>query len=99
MAGLNCWEYKKCGREPGGQKEKELGTCPAATQIKANGVHGGKNGGRCCWVVSGTFCGGSVQGTYASKLRNCIECEFYQSVISEVGKARKDSMEILSLLQ
>jgi hypothetical protein len=23
---INCWEFKKCGRQPGGHKEKELGT-------------------------------------------------------------------------
>jgi hypothetical protein len=27
---LNCWEVKKCGREPGGVKVKELGVCPAS---------------------------------------------------------------------
>jgi len=25
---LNCWEFKKCGREPGGEKASELGICP-----------------------------------------------------------------------
>lgn len=23
----NCWEFKKCGRETGGSKVKELGVC------------------------------------------------------------------------
>lgn len=26
---LNCWEFKKCGREPGGLKARERGACPA----------------------------------------------------------------------
>ena len=26
---MNCWEFKKCGREKHGVKEKELGRCPA----------------------------------------------------------------------
>jgi hypothetical protein len=26
----NCWEYMKCGREPGGEKVAELGICRAA---------------------------------------------------------------------
>ena len=30
----NCWEYKKCGREVGGAKVKDLGVCPAATNSK-----------------------------------------------------------------
>jgi hypothetical protein len=99
MSRMNCWEFKKCGREPAGVKAGELGVCPAAVNIKVDGIHGGKNGGRCCWVVSGTFCGGTVQGIYAAKLSNCIQCEFYQMVTSEEGKDRVDSMEILSKLQ
>lgn len=31
MAKLNCWEFKKCGRETGGLKIKEMGVCPDAT--------------------------------------------------------------------
>jgi len=26
---MNCWEFKKCGREKGGAKAKELGLWPA----------------------------------------------------------------------
>lgn len=32
MSRTNCWEYFKCGREPGGSKVDELGVCPAATE-------------------------------------------------------------------
>ena len=28
---LNCWEYKKCGRQPGGDRAKEMGICPVTT--------------------------------------------------------------------
>ncbi len=48
---LNCWEWKQCGREPGGVNVASLGICPASTEMKMNGVHGGKNGGRTCWIV------------------------------------------------
>ncbi len=61
----NCWEMKKCGREPGGVKTPELGLCPASTDKTADGLNGGKNGGRICWAVTGTFCGGKIQGTFA----------------------------------
>ncbi len=48
MKKINCWKYKKCGQEPGGNKVYELGVCPAATNSTANGINGGKNGGRIC---------------------------------------------------
>jgi len=72
MSKKNCWEVKKCGREPSGAKVKEFGVCPAAEQHRADGINGGVNGGRSCWAVAGTFCGGAVQGAFASKLDNCI---------------------------
>jgi hypothetical protein len=95
---LNCWEYKKCGREEGGMNTAEFGVCPAAKAVSVHGIHGGKNGGRCCWVVAGTFCDSGIQGIYAAKLKNCIQCNFYQLVIEEEGRNRVDSMEILAKL-
>lgn len=74
----NCWEVKKCGREPGGAKSKELGVCAAATAVTFNGKNGGKNGGRQCWRVAGTLCGGKVQGEYAAKAASCMVCEFFK---------------------
>ncbi|MEW6183512.1 MAG: two-CW domain-containing protein [Bacillota bacterium] len=79
----NCWEYKRCGREPGGAKTQQLGVCPAATETRMDGVHGGKNAGRSCWVLAGTLCGGAVQGTFAQKYANCKNCDFYELVKSE----------------
>uniref|UniRef100_A0A7C2I1V5 Uncharacterized protein n=1 Tax=Ammonifex degensii TaxID=42838 RepID=A0A7C2I1V5_9THEO len=81
----NCWEYKKCGREPGGEKVRELGICPAATEKRLDGIHGGKNAGRCCWVVAGTLCKGEVQGSFAKKFGNCQVCDFYELVKQEEG--------------
>jgi hypothetical protein len=81
----NCWEFKKCGREPGGPKAMELGVCPAAAVASANGLNGGRNGGRICWALTGTFCGGRIQGTFAQKLGNCMTCEFYKLVWQEEG--------------
>lgn len=80
---LNCWEFKKCGREPGGRKAAELGVCPSAVCEDLNGAHGGKNAGRSCWVIAGTLCGGTVQGTFAAKYKNCEVCDFYKTVKAE----------------
>ncbi len=82
---LNCWEVKKCGREPGGNRVAELGICPAAVEMSKEGVNRGHCAGRYCWRVAGTFCGGQVQGTYAKKLHTCIECVFFKQVQEEEG--------------
>ena len=65
---MNCWEFKKCGREKGAAKANELGVCPSYPQ---NGTN--------CARVAGTLCGGKVQGTFATKLANCLQCDFYKS--------------------
>jgi hypothetical protein len=99
MKKQNCWEFKECGREPNGNKVIELGICPVSIENKVDRIHGGNNGGRCCWLVAGTFCGGKVQGTFASKIQNCMQCDFYKKVISEEGKERIHSEIILSKLK
>ncbi len=81
----NCWECKKCGREPGGVNEDLLGVCPAATESNFTGKNRGINGGRFCWRVAGTFCLGAVQGTYATKLMACSFCDFYHMVQIQEG--------------
>jgi hypothetical protein len=95
----NCWEYKICGRQPGGAKAAELGVCVACTEGRTNGIHRGKNGGRICWVVSGTLCGGKVQGSFASKLMNCMECDFYKLVSKEEGSNFQLARTVLALLK
>ncbi len=79
----NCWEFKKCGRESNGTKAAELGTCPASVEKRLDGIHGGINAGRSCWVIAGTMCGGNVQETYAQKDKNCLRCDFYNLVYEE----------------
>ena len=85
MAKENCWEVKKCGRGTGGAKVAELGVCPAVTDASAEGLNGGKNGGRICWAITGTFCGGKVQGAFAQKQVSCMGCDFFQKVKQEEG--------------
>lgn len=83
MPKSNCWEVKNCGRGPGGEKIHELGVCPAAIDTSAQGLNGGKNGGRICWAVAGTFCGGKIQGTFAHKEVVCMACDFFKRVKDE----------------
>lgn len=83
MPKLNCWEFKKCGRQPGGEHVSDLGVCPAPQDARLNGIHGGTNGGRSCWILAGTLCKGEVQGTFAKKFRNCENCDFYKLVKKE----------------
>lgn len=80
---LNCWEFKKCGRQPGGFHERDLGICPATTEKRLDGIHDGTNAGRSCWVIAGTLCKGEVQGSFAQKFRNCDTCDFYKLVKTE----------------
>ena len=81
---LNCWEYKKCGHVPNGNKH-ELITCPTVSESRLDGTHNGEQAGRACWVVGGTFCGGTVQGKFAQKYSTCTNCDFYRKVLDEEG--------------
>jgi hypothetical protein len=82
---LNCWEFMKCERQPGGAKAVDLGVCLAATDMSHNGINNGKYAGRNCWKVTGTLCGGNVQGSFAQKLHNCLQCDFFKLVREQEG--------------
>lgn len=83
MKKRNCWEFKNCGREPGGTHERDLGICPVAVEVRLDGQHEGKNAGRSCWVIAGTLCKGVLQGTFAQKYKSCETCDFYLKVKQE----------------
>lgn len=78
----------QCGREPGGVKAQKLGVCPAVADTSFDGINRGKNAGRFCWAVAGTFCGGKAQGTFAEKRESCLSCGFFNKVCTEEGTAR-----------
>ena len=80
---LNCWEFKKCGREPGGTNNGKDNTCPAASKASANGINGGINGGRICWSIAGTLSNEKVEGTFAKELFSCMSCDFSKLVNKE----------------
>jgi hypothetical protein len=98
MEKLNCWEYKKCGRQIGGEKAKELGICPASTHESTHKVNNGRLGGRCCWAIAGTLCEGTVQGSFAAKEGNCMKCEFYKLVHQEEGEEIMRTSQILAVI-
>jgi hypothetical protein len=99
---MNCWEYKKCGRQPGGHNEATQGVCPASVEIRADGIHGGKNGGRCCWAILATNCsnGDVIEKRFTQKLAECMECEFYKITFrTEYNKPTfRSAIEISKLL-
>lgn len=80
---INCWEYNKCGREPGGEKAAREGICPAAAENSFHSFNHGTNGGRACWLMAGTFCDNKVSGTFAEKIDSCRDCDFYKRVQDE----------------
>ena len=86
---LNCWEVMMCGREMRGENAAEYGVCPAAADESFDGINSGKCGGRICWAVAGTLCGGCVQGSFADKRISCLNCDFYQMVQEEEGLANR----------
>lgn len=83
----NCWEALSCGRNPGGPRVAELGSCPAATAVAARGLNGGVNGGRICWAVAGTLCEthGPAQTNHGPN--RCASCRFFLQVREEEGLA------------
>ena len=80
---LNCWEFQKCGRSPGGAKITEHDVCPAATASSNNGLNRGRNGGRICWAIAGTLCDAKVTGTHAKEKFSCMNCDFFKLVSKE----------------
>ena len=82
----NCWEFKNCAKMK----------CPTRTEEKLDGVHGGTNGGRACWVVSSTHCMG-VQGACLDKKPYCETCLFYQKVRLQEGAQFTSPEELLKI--
>ena len=86
MPRLNCWEFRKCGRETGGANTTLTGPCPASTETAPHRVHGGINAGRACWAVAGIFGPGDPQDPLSHQMKDCEICDFYLSVLDEEGE-------------
>ncbi len=54
-----------------------------------------------CWQISGTFCGGAVQGDFAKKIQNCEECSVYQAATDDpvyrIGENFNNMMHLLQV--
>jgi len=96
---MNCWEFKECGREKGGANTAELGVCPASIEAVLDGVHDGENCGRACWVMEGTLCAASVQGSFLEKFKKCITCDFFQQVEAQEGRDLKNAKDLLRIVE
>ncbi len=96
MKKLNCWEIKKCGREPFGDNIGELVICPAASEPSCDGMNNGKNGGRICWAVAGTFNGSKAQGEFVLNQPSCMNCEVFKQVKAEEGSSFSLMKKILA---
>ena len=93
----NCWEHIGCGRQIGGRYVDELGACPAAVETRTHGMNDGVNGGRTCWAIAGTFCGGSPASLFSMEC-DCSACRFYKKVVGQELPDLAHTPEILSRL-
>jgi len=82
---MNCWEFMKCGRELNGERAKESGVCPAASYPYADGLNGGTNGGRICWIIVGSYSCHTGKTSLSQRNVLCFDCEFHRKVLSEEG--------------
>ena len=80
MKKINCWEFKQCGREPGGARVDKLGICSVSVEASVDGMKGGKNGGRVCWVVKNLL---RLSREDNPSYEECNECEFFKLVMEE----------------
>jgi hypothetical protein len=82
----NCWDVQNCDSRD---------NCPAFKEVKLNGVHGGVNGGRACWVIAFTQCNDRTQGNAVNKYATkCSSCNFYHMVRED----EKESFQLLAAL-
>jgi len=87
MGKLNCWEFKECGREPGGCQAEASGVCRTTTAKGLNGIHDGQNAGRCCWALAiKGFCAANCEAPLGERLKICVACPFHKRVRREEGK-------------
>ena len=80
---MNCWEFKECGREPGGENAQELGVCRASIEDKFNNINLGVNAGRYCWKIKLSEDNHNSSDKTLSTIVDCIECDFLIKVKTE----------------
>jgi hypothetical protein len=95
---INCWDFKRCNRNMENKRVKELISCPVFTETRLNGINGGKNGGRSCWLIPGTLCGRRIQRSLISKSLTCKLCDFKSFVLREENSNCVVSDKFLNML-
>lgn len=78
---LNCWQFKNCGREPGGVMAEVLGECSVASEMKFDGLNEGVGAGRSCWMVRSSVC--KRAANQSAPIDPCHTCDFYKRVVFE----------------
>ena len=67
-----CWEVMKCNNQT---------NCVVAINVKYHNLHDGKNAGRACWLVAGTFSKDkSNKNSCINKVSTCMNCNFFAMV-------------------
>lgn len=108
MGKINCWESMQCGKGPCknglvSDESENTALCPAATEVRLDGINNGKNAGRACWATVGTLCEGKTKGVFAEKYGNdtpgCMNCKFYKLVHSEENGILVPTSQILLSLR
>jgi hypothetical protein len=78
----------------------KYGVCPVAVEQRLDTINNGKNAGRACWAIAGTFCYGERMGPFRKKYRNCLNCTFYKKVFNEEkDKGYSTAGDILSIIK
>ena len=95
---LNCWEFNACGLGPDDMHSKNGSACLASAEKRTDGVNSGKNGGRACWAIAGTECGGRPECGFARKIDSCQSCLFYLIVMEEEHPVFTSTERILPML-
>jgi hypothetical protein len=71
---LNCWDLKKCCKET----DNSNNIFQVKKELNADGLNGGINGGRVCWIIMESHCKQKAQNA-------CFQCEFHYKVMAEEG--------------
>lgn len=80
MSKKNCWEFRNCGKDSAGQGDS---ACPATTCKDLDGIHGGRNAGRACWVAAGSLNNDEQPEQRPHKQKDCWMCDFFNAVREE----------------
>jgi hypothetical protein len=90
---------QKLSKNSRGSDVEKYGICPVYTDDFTNGINCGKNGGRICWIISGTDNNGKNQRINSNNFLKCMKCDFHNLVQKEEGKDFKSAKDIYILFE